>query len=89
MDLPNPKSVSTKTKLGSQEEGASKMPFTDIEIDLLDVKKECLQNAGSVQPTSKLHYIYHIVLDAQSQDSWSFTFFPQVVLQCFCFKAGK
>lgn len=58
MDLPNADSVSIKVEPASHEEGEREIPLPNIEIYLPDLKKECLQYADSVLPTSKLHCVY-------------------------------
>lgn len=58
MDLAKPGSVSIETEPGTQEEVASEIPYTDIDIDLLDAKEECLQYVKSVLPISKLHCVH-------------------------------
>lgn len=52
MDRLNPESVSIKTEPVLQEEG--EMPPMDIDIDLPDLKQECLQYAATA---SKLHFV--------------------------------
>lgn len=49
MDLLNTDPVSIKKESGPQEEGGGEIPYTDIDVDLTDVKKECLQYAESTQ----------------------------------------
>lgn len=53
MALLNPESVSIKTEPESQEEGGGEMQNTYIDIDLLDVKKECLQCSETPLVASK------------------------------------
>lgn len=55
MDLPL-ESASIKVEPGSQDGAGGEMKYTDKNIDLPDVKKECLQYAESAQTTSKLHF---------------------------------
>lgn len=57
MNPPSQESVSIKKEPGSQEEGADKMPCTDVENHLPDIKKECLQHASRVQPSGKIHCV--------------------------------
>lgn len=48
MDLSNTYSVSIKTEPGSPEEDGGEVTDADIDVDLQDVKKECLDYSDKV-----------------------------------------
>lgn len=54
MDLPNTDSVVIKGEPGSQEEDGSDTPFTNLDIDLPDVKKKWLQYSENTPRSSEL-----------------------------------
>lgn len=67
MDLSNSESASIKTELALQEEGGVGMPYTEIDIEVPDVKKECLQSTQRIHSASKLYSVYmtvHFVVSA-------------------------
>lgn len=58
MDLPNPEFVTVKMESGTGVEG--EVELTDMEIDLSDVKQECLENSMEVEQTAGKNYIENV-----------------------------
>lgn len=52
MDLPDINSVIIKTEPGTGGAGGGGKLYTDIDVDLQDIKKECQQYSQSIQQTA-------------------------------------
>lgn len=49
--------VTIKIKPGTRDESGGGIPYTEIDLDLLDVKKECFEHSERITPAAgKTHY---------------------------------
>lgn len=56
MDLPNPDRMTVNMESVTAEEGGCELPHADIDIDLSDVKQECLDYSVSPEKTAGKNY---------------------------------